>query len=625
MHTTSYPEAERQVLRGIVSSPSFRRITSLPVFAWQEILLIAGCYAALAASCTLYLSGGVPYLLAMVINALAIYAIFTPLHDATHGSLSSHRGLNDVLGTIAAFPLVPGFTTQLYRYLHMEHHRHTGVPVADPDEVTVGTRMPMRFLAWMFLDLYWFSWYLRRIPQRPAKEVAGALISLSVFVGWHVVWLASPFALEFVLLWLIPQRLGITLMLYLFAGIQHPKGVHQAERPFQATRMFKGGIFSRWGMLSQAQHLMHHMFPAVPYYRYNAVWRLAEPAMREHEIVTGWPFGKLGHPAPAKPSTPASRWLTAEVSAVETVGEEVLSFTLRPVDSDRFPEHGPGAHIDVQVAPDKVRQYSLCGMPGDDRTYRIAVKREANGRGGSRAAHDNLQIGNRIRIGAPRNHFPLGKDHAEVLLVAGGIGITPLLAMAEALHAAGTPFRFHACARSERALPFDAAMRAAPYANQVQRHYDQEPEALAPPLSSRDIPLWRPGMALYMCGPQGFMAHVSSLAEGKGWPTAAIHSESFTNLASDATITAKAFDVVLARSGKTLHVPADRSLLDVLNAHRCAIPAVCTQGLCGTCTCKVKEGEVEHFDVVLQDADRRMGMMTTCVSRAKDSRLVLDL
>jgi vanillate O-demethylase ferredoxin subunit len=111
----------------------------------------------------------------MAINALAIYAIFTPLHDATHGSLSSHRGLNDVLSTIAAFPLVPGFTTQLYRYLHMEHHRHTGVPVADPDEVTVGTRMPMRFLAWNFLDLYWFSGYLRRIPQRPAKEVAGGV------------------------------------------------------------------------------------------------------------------------------------------------------------------------------------------------------------------------------------------------------------------------------------------------------------------------------------------------------------------------------------------------------------------------------------------------------------------
>ena len=150
------------------------------------------------------------------------------------------------------------------------------------------------------------------------------------------------------------------------------------------------------------------------------------------------------------------------------------------------------------------------------------MKREANGRGGSRAAHDNPQIGNRIRIGAPRNHFPLGKDHAKVLLVAGGIGITPLLAMAEALHAAGTPFRFHACERSERALAFEATMRAAPYANQVQRHSDQEPTALAPPLSSRDIPLWRPGMALYMCGPQGFMAHVSSLAEGKGWPTAAI-------------------------------------------------------------------------------------------------------
>lgn len=625
MHVSSYPEAERQVLQGIVSSPSFARITSLPVLAWQEILLIAGCYVALIASSGLYLSGSMPYLPAMVINTLAIYAIFTPLHDATHGSLSSHRGLNDVLGTIAAFPLVPGFTTQLYRYLHMEHHRHTGVPVADPDEVTVGTRMPIRFMAWMFLDIYWFSWYLRHITERPVKEVVGALLSISVFIAWHVIWLASPFALEFVLLWLIPQRLGITLMLYLFAGIQHPKGVHQAERPFQATRMFKGGAFSRWGMLSQAQHLMHHLFPAVPYYRYNAMWRLAEPAMREHEIVPGWPFGKLGHPSDPKPATSAPTWMTAEVSNVDRVGDDVRAFTLKPIDRDSFPEHGPGAHIDVQTAPGIVRQYSLCGVPSDNRTYRIAIKREAHGRGGSRAAHEGFDIGTRVHIGTPRNHFPLGGHHDDVMLVAGGIGITPLLAMAEALHAAGTPFCLHACARSKHALPFDEALQTAPYAAHVRRHFDQELRAEAPPLASDDVPTWRPGLALYLCGPQGFMTYVSALAEDKGWPMAAIYTESFTNRAHDAKEKARAFDVVLDRSGKTLHVPANRSLLDVLNEHRYAMPAVCTQGLCGTCTCKVKEGEVEHLDVVLQDADRRAGMMTTCVSRARGARLVLGL
>lgn len=626
MQVNTYPEPERHALQGIVSSPTFRRIASVPVFAWQEILLIAGCYLAVIASSALYLTGGMPYLLAMVINALAIYAVFTPLHDATHGSLSSNRRLNDLLGTIAAFPLVPGFTTGLYRYLHMEHHRNTGVPVADPDEVTVGTRMPIRFLAWMFLDLYWFSWYLRRIRQRPLKEVAGAVLSISVFIGWHVAWLASPFAMEFVLLWLIPQRLGITLMLYLFAGIQHPEGVDQAARPFQATRMLRGGPLARWGMLSQSQHLMHHLFPAIPYYRYNAMWRLAAPTMRKHEIVSGWPFGKLSHPSKRTSADASSHWMTAEVIEAESVGDDLRAFTLKPVDRESFPDYAPGAHIDIEISPGLVRQYSLCRAPDGDGNYHIAIKREANGRGGSRAAHSLLQLGTRVSIGKPRNHFQLAQDHREVLLVAGGIGITPLLAMAEALNTAGTPFRFHVCARTKQTLPFAEHLSTAPYAKQVHRHFDHEANTIhAEPLSSNDIPDWKLGMALYLCGPQSFMTYVTGLAEGKGWPMSAIHTESFNNSSADIGSPKNPFDVVLFRSGRTLHVPADRSLLEVLNDHRCGIPAVCMQGLCGTCTCMVREGSVDHRDVVLDEADRRAGAMTTCVSRANGERLVLDI
>lgn len=623
MQPSPYPEAERNTLAGIVADPQFARAVAVPVFAWQEWGLIALCYAVLIAGTALAVTGWAPYPLVMAAHALAIYAIFTPLHDATHGALSRDRRINDALGTLAALPLFPGFTTGLYRFLHMEHHKHTGEPDADPDEVTVATPMPARFLVWMFLDLYWISWYLRRVRHRPRSEWIGAVASVAFFLVWHAGWLLSPFATEFILLWLIPQRLGIALLVYLFASIQHPKGVHQSERPIQATRMMRGGAWVRGATLSQAQHLMHHLFPTVPYYRYNDAWAVAAPRLHDHEIVWGRVFGDLPHPTPKDPPPDAqATTLAATVVAVEDVGEDVRMYTLEPEANEVFVPYTPGAHIDVFLDDGIVRQYSLCER-FDGRRYRIAVKRESAGRGGSLALHASWQAGTSVRIGRPRNLFALGQ-HEAVVLVAGGIGITPLLAMAETLHAEGTPFSLHACARSPDIQPFRQQLQAAPYAAAVHSHYDHAPGDQRNPLSEADLPAWQAGSAMYLCGPEGFMQYVQGLAAKQGWPEGAIFTESFS-AASPPTGANKAFEVVLARSGRTLQVAADQSLLDVLNAANCSVPAACTQGLCGSCVCSVLEGEVEHRDVALTEASRDAGRMTACVSRAKGERLVLNL
>jgi fatty acid desaturase len=230
MSTAGYPESDRVILEQVVSDPRYRQIAALPTFAWQEILLIAGCYFTLLGSTFLYLHGALPYVATFAINALAIYAIFTPLHDAAHCSLSRSSLVNDALGTVAALPLFPGFTAGLYRYLHLQHHQHTGVEEDDPDEFMVSTPMPRRLLAMAFIDLYWIAWYLRRVSQRPRSEVIKAAASATFFVGWHVAWLTSPFAWQFVTLWLLPQRAGIMLLAYLFAFIQHPEGVRQTPR-----------------------------------------------------------------------------------------------------------------------------------------------------------------------------------------------------------------------------------------------------------------------------------------------------------------------------------------------------------------------------------------------------------
>lgn len=623
MQPSSYPEAERSTLARIVADPQFGRVVTLPLIAWEEIGLIAACYAVLIGGASLAIAGWAPYPLVMVAHALAIYAIFTPLHDATHGALSRNRALNDALGTVAALPLFPGFTTGLYRFLHMEHHKHTGEAKADPDEVTVATPMPGRFLVWMFLDLYWIGWYLRRVGDRPRREWMGAIASVVFFLVWHVGWLMSPYAVEFLLLWLIPQRLGITLLVYLFASIQHPEGVHQRERPIQATRMMRGGPLVRWATLSQAQHLMHHLFPTVPYYRYNDAWAVAEPRLREHEIVWGRVFGERPNPSPlASTAGTGADTLEATIVAVDEVGGEVRAYTLARASAQPLPAFTPGAHIDVHLDGGIVRQYSLCEA-FDGRHYRIAVKREEAGRGGSRSVHAQWRVGARVRIGRPRNLFALGR-HEAVVLVAGGIGITPLLAMADALHAADRPFRFHVCARTPQVQPFRAQLQAAPYVERLRCHYDQAPGTQNNPLNSVDLPEWQPGHAMYLCGPEGFMAHVMGLAARRGWPQEAIFTESFS-ATSPPTGVNKAFEVVLARSGRKLYVPADASLLDALNAAHCSVPAACTQGLCGSCVCTVLEGEVEHRDVALNEAARAAGQMTACVSRAKGHRLVVDL
>lgn len=530
MTETTYPESDRRVIERIVSAPGFKDILTLPTLAWQEIVIIVACYTALATSSLLCAMGFLPYVLALLINVMAIYATFTPLHDATHRSVSSDPRINDWLGTIAALPLFPGFTTGLYRFLHLEHHRHTGEPGRDPDEFTVSAPTWLKPVALMFLDMYWLAWYARRAPHRPLREVFGAVGSAVFFLGWHAAWLLSPYTWEFVLLWLIPQRLGVTLLVYLFASIQHPEGVRQAERPFQSSRMFKGGWLARLLMISQSQHLMHHMFPAVPYYRYNQAWRVSAPLLRDRETVWDWPVGKLKHPGSGQASPTV---LKARIAETAPVSSEIRSYLLESAGDNPFPAYTPGAHIDVRIAPGLTRQYSLVDAPRRDGRYRIAVKREDNGRGGSRTLHERFREG---EIVPPRNNFPMAAADS-VQLVAGGIGITPLIAMAE-----GTDFNLHVCARDRDALPFAQELATADYANQVRLHLDDSDPSQR--LGRTDFPVWQPGLAMY---------------------------------------------------------------------------------LCGACACSFLDGEVDHRGVVLDEAARGDGRMTTCVSRAAGERLVLDL
>jgi vanillate O-demethylase ferredoxin subunit len=302
----------------------------------------------------------------------------------------------------------------------------------------------------------------------------------------------------------------------------------------------------------------------------------------------------------------------------------IVSLTLADPNGAPLPAFEAGAHIDLEVKPGLIRQYSLCRPATTDGLYQIAVLKDPASRGGSEAAH-GLAAGDLVRISEPRNAFPLADRAPFSIFFAGGIGVTPLLCMALTLHDQGEPFALHYCARAADQAAFVEALRSAPFADRVHLHFDDGPAEqrldLATVLAEADR-----SAHLYVCGPSGFMGWVIDTAEGAGWPTAQVHREYFkAEPAADPTGD-RAFTVKLASSGRTIEVAADQTLVAALQAAGVDIPVSCEAGVCGTCLVGVIEGEPDHRDLYLTAAEKAAGdQMLPCCSRAKTAELVLAL
>ncbi|MBT2493836.1 oxidoreductase [Streptomyces sp. ISL-96] len=293
----------------------------------------------------------------------------------------------------------------------------------------------------------------------------------------------------------------------------------------------------------------------------------------------------------------------------------------RTPDGTALPAYTPGAHVDVLLdeASGLVRQYSLCG-PLDGGRYRLAVLKALDSRGGSRAMHA-LRAGDRLRISAPRNRFGLATARRH-LLFAGGIGITPLLAMACHLDAAGGDYTLHYCARSRTDAAFAPELADHP---RVVLHFDNgDPSQLLDVGQALGAPDRH--TAVYVCGPGGFMDHVLNTAETMGWPPAALRKERFAVGAPDpGSAEPGSFIVRLASTRAEYHVPADRSALDVLLDNGVDAPSSCRQGICGECVVRVLAGEPDHRDDVLTPDEQAEGLFAPCASRARSQVLELDL
>ncbi|ANN65534.1 PDR/VanB family oxidoreductase [Bordetella bronchialis] len=315
--------------------------------------------------------------------------------------------------------------------------------------------------------------------------------------------------------------------------------------------------------------------------------------------------------------------LTVRVARKQLEADDIRSFELVDPQGGELPPFAAGAHIDVHLPDGMTRQYSLCNDQAERHRYRIAVLREAESRGGSHAMHDQVREGDLLRIGAPRNLFALEESATRHLLLAGGIGVTPLLSMAQRLAAIGADFALHYCTRSVARTAFRQELMASAYAGRVHFHLDAgaaeqrlDLDAVCRPAS---------GTHLYVCGPKGFMDAVLGAARERGWPQERLHYEFFT--AGQTPVRDDGgFAVKLARTGRLVEVPADRSVVHALYDAGVEIPVACEQGICGTCVTRVLEGEPDHRDLFLTPEEHaRNDQFTPCCSRARTPLLVLDL
>lgn len=305
------------------------------------------------------------------------------------------------------------------------------------------------------------------------------------------------------------------------------------------------------------------------------------------------------------------------VETVRPSTAEVSLYTLAHPRRPTLPAWTPGAHVDLRLPDGRVRQYSLCGDPGDLSAYEIAIKREDVGRGGSTWMHANLAPGAEALVSALRNNFPLVEGANRHVLVAGGIGITPLLAMARQLSRERADFILHLCARTKGLAPLLDEVRdvCGPalmtwFTSEGRRFHAR---SIGPP---------DPGTHLYACGPQRLLDTIRAAALESGWPETHIHAEVF-QATLDENFKPEPFDVRIASTGHVIRVPAERSLLEVLRENGFATPSSCELGVCGSCVCGYRDGVVIHRDAVLP-VSARQDRMTPCVSRARVA-VTLDL
>src|SRR6185369_10606017 len=307
------------------------------------------------------------------------------------------------------------------------------------------------------------------------------------------------------------------------------------------------------------------------------------------------------------------------VTRNDPIAEGIHLIEFRDAEGKELPQFSAGAHITIRVPNGMLRKYSLCNDPSERDRYQVAVKREVSGRGGSSTLIDRTKPGDDLYIAPPVNDFALPQRAQDFLFIAGGIGITPIMAMIRQVRKEGKRFRLYYCTRSPETTAFFDELSKPEYKDMVVIHHDH-----GDPTCSLDL---KPVLAerknrehLYCCGPRPLMESVRAMTDH--WSSTAVHFEAFSE-ADIHKATDRAFKILLAKSGKTLEVPADKTIMEVMREHGYEVPSSCETGTCGTCRTKMLAGEADHRDLFLAEHDKANTIMI-CVSRAKGDEITID-
>jgi ferredoxin-NADP reductase len=311
--------------------------------------------------------------------------------------------------------------------------------------------------------------------------------------------------------------------------------------------------------------------------------------------------------------------IAVRVSKVEVMTNDVTKYEFQSLDGSPLPAWEAGAHLDIVVAPEMLRQYSMSGDPSDCSKYQIGVLREDKGRGGSALLHRIFNEGRRVFISKPINHFPLIEDASKSYLMGGGIGVTPMIAFAHRLHALGRDFALHYSCSSRASAGYHNDLAHMPWADKVHLHFSDEGTRADLDQIFASAPA---GSHAYTCGPDRYMSGVMDAAQDAGFPEEQRHLEYF-NLPEQPEYENHPFTIEL-NDGRQLHVPADQSGTDVLQANNIAIDVKCNDGLCGVCQCGLISGEVEHRDYVLS-SKQHLSKIILCQSRATQPNGVIKI
>ena len=314
--------------------------------------------------------------------------------------------------------------------------------------------------------------------------------------------------------------------------------------------------------------------------------------------------------------------LRLRVQAIRLQADGIHAFELVDPDAALLPPATAGAHVDVHLPGGLMRSYSLAGDPADRTAWTLGVLREVNGQGGSKAMHQSVHVGELLMVGAPCNAFPMASGAAHTVLLAGGIGITPIKAMAHTLTAQGKSFEVHYCARTARNVAFTRELRALVPPDKLHFHFDNGVPSQG--LNITDLLKQQPdGGHLYYCGPGGFMKACAEASTH--WAPGSVHFEHFKPPEqASKSVPDASFEVRLARTGITVPVLPDQSIVRAIELAGHRVPTSCLSGLCGSCKVDYLEGDVEHNDYILSDEEKTR-CMTLCVSRSRSPMLVIDL